>query len=186
MALTSYSRCRKVNQLTILKNQCFIAKNSTSETLLLGDSIIRGLNRYKESWYKYFPNSFNFCISEDRTENVLWRALNLPEISYLKNVIILCGTNNICIDSPYGIAQCLTDIGVCFRNHSTKVKIFISGIFPRDECYLVNRILIKEINAILKCKWTFHLFNLIEQEQGQTDSNHALDTLTFYQDKPQK
>ena len=118
-------------------------------------------------WYKYFPNSFNFVISGDRAENVLWRALNLPEMYYLKNVIFLCGTNNICIDSPYDIAQCLIDIGVCFRNRSPKVKIFVSGILPRDECYSVNRILIKEINAILKCKCTFHCFNFIEQEQGR-------------------
>ena len=71
-------------------------------------------------------------------------------------------------------------------NRSSKVKVFISGTLHRDECYLVNRILIKESNAILKCKWTFHLFNFIEQEQGLTDNNHALDTLLFYQDKVQK
>ena len=114
MALTPCSHCRKVNCLTIYKNHCFIARNSSVETLLLGDSIIKGLNRYNGTWDRYFPNSFNFGISGDRSENVLWRAHNLPEISYLKNVIMLCGTNNICIDSPYDIAQCLIDTGVCF------------------------------------------------------------------------
>ena len=107
MALTPCSHCRKVNCLTIYKNH-FV------KTLLLGDSIIKGLNRYNGTWDRYFPNSFNFGISGDRSENVLWRALNLPGMSYLKNVIILCGTNNICIDSPHDIAQCLIDIGVCF------------------------------------------------------------------------
>ena len=166
MALTPCSRCRKGNWLTVYENQCFIARNSTAETLLLGDSIIKGLNRYKGTWYKYFPNSFNFGISRDRAENVLWRALHLPEMSYLKNVIVLCETNNICTDSPYDIAQCLIDIGVCFRNRSSKIKIFISGILPRDECYSVNRMLIKEINTILKCKCAFHRFNFAEQERG--------------------
>ena len=47
MALTSCSHCRKGNWLTVYENQCFIARNSTAETLLLGDSIIKGLNRYK-------------------------------------------------------------------------------------------------------------------------------------------
>ena len=135
MALTPCSRCRKGNWLTVYENQCFIARNSTAETLLLGDSIVKGLNRYKGTWYKYFPNSFNFGISGDCAENVL----HLPEMSYLKNIIILCGTNNICTDSPYDIVQCLIDIGLCFRNYSSKIKIFISGIFPRDECYSVNR-----------------------------------------------
>ena len=183
MALTPCRRCRKVTWLTIYKNQYFIARNSTAETLLLGDSLIKGLNRYKGTWYKYFPNSFNCGISGVRAKNVLWRVFNLPELSYLKNVIILCGTNNICIDSRYDISQCLIDISVCFRNRSPKVKIFISGILPRDECYSVNRILIKEINIILKCKCTFHRFNFIKQEQGWTDNNDTLDPSQFYQDK---
>ena len=71
-----------------------------------------GLNSNKGTWYKYFPNSFNFGISGDPAENVLCRALNLLEMSYLKNVIILCGTNNICI------VQCLIDIGVLIRNQN--------------------------------------------------------------------
>ena len=104
-------------------------------------------------------------------------------MSYLKNVIILCGTNNICTDSPYDIPQCLIDIGVCFRNRSSKIKIFISGILSRDECYSANRMLIKEINTILKCKCILHSFNFIEQEQGWTDNNDMLDPSLFYHDK---
>ena len=111
MTLTSCSRCRKANWVTIYENQYFI---STTETFLLGDSIIKGLNRYKGTWYKYFPESFSFSISRNCAENVLWRILNFPDMSYLMNVTILCGTNNICIDSLYDIAQCLIDIGVCF------------------------------------------------------------------------
>ena len=129
MALTPCSRCRKGNWLTVYENQCFIARNSTAEILLLGDSIVKDLNRYKGTWYKYFSNSFNFGISGDHAENVLWRALHLPEMSYLKNVIVLCGTNNICTDFPYDMAQCLIDIGVCFQNRSSKIKIFL-GSFP--------------------------------------------------------
>ena len=182
MALTTCSRCRKGNWLTFYENHCFIARNSTVETRLLGNSIVKGLNRYKGTWCKYFPNSFNFGISGDRAENVLWRALHLPEMSYLKNVIVLCGTNNICTDSPYDIAQCLIDIGVCFRNRSSKIKIFISVIFPRDACYSVNRMLIKEINISLKCKCALHILNFIEQEQGWTDKNDTLDPSLFYRD----
>ena len=119
MALTPCSRCRKGNWLTVYENQCFLARNSTAETLLLGDPILKGLNRYKGTWY--FPNSFNFGISGDRAEDVPWRALHLPEILYLKNVIILWGTNSICTDSPDDIAQCLIDISVCFRSRSSKI-----------------------------------------------------------------
>ena len=91
---------------------------------------------------------------------------------YLKTVIILIITNNICTDSPHDIGQYLIDIGLCFQNRSSKIKIFISGILPR-ECYLVNRMLIKEINTILKCKCAFHSFNFIEQEQDWIDKRHT-------------
>ena len=47
----------------------------------------------------------------------------------------------------------------------------------------MNRILIKEINTILKCRCVFHRFNSIEQEQGWTGNNDALDPSLFYQDK---
>ena len=45
----------------------------------------------------------------------------------------------------------------------------------------MNRILIKEINIILKCKFAFHRFNFIEPEQGWTDNNDVLDPSLFYQ-----
>ena len=171
--LTPCSCCKKANLFTIYKNQYFIARNSNAETLLLEDSIIKGVNTYKGTWYKYFPNSFNFGISGDCAEKVPWRALKLLEMSYLKT---------FCINSLYDIAQCLIDIGVCFRIRLTKGKIFVSRILRRNECYSVNRILIKEINTRLKCKCVLHLFNFIEQKQGWTNNNGVLDSWLFYQD----
>ena len=72
----------------------------------------------------------------------------------------------ISVDSPYDIVQCLIDIGVCFQNCSSKINIFISRILSRGECYSVNRMLIKDINAILKPQCALHSFNFIEQEHG--------------------
>ena len=45
----------------------------------------------------------------------------------------------------------------------------------------MKRILIKEINVILKC--AFHHFNFIEQEQGWTNNNDMLYPALIYQDK---
>ena len=70
-----------------------------------------------------------------------------------------------------------------FSKRSSKIKIFIFGILPRDECCSVSRMLIKEINTILKCKCAFHSFNFIEQEQGRTDNNDTLDLSLFYHNK---
>ena len=47
----------------------------------------------------------------------------------------------------------------------------------------MNRMLIKEINTILKCKCAFHSFDFIEQEQGWIDNNDTLDPSLFYHDK---
>ena len=87
-------------------------------------------------------------------------------MSYLTNVINLCGTYHICNYSPYDID-----------------KIFISGILPRDECYSMNRLLIKEINTILKCKCAFHCFDFIEQGQGWTENNETFDPSLFCPDQ---
>ena len=179
-SLTPCSGCRKANWLIIYENQYFIPRNSKAESLLIQESIIKGLTRYKKLGTS-FPSSFNFGINEDHAENSFWRALKLPVLPYLKN--ILCGTNKIGSDSPYGIAQCLIDISVCFQDRSPKVKIFISEILSRDECYSTDRLLKKEINTILEYKCTFHRINYIEQEHGSTDNNDTLDPSLFYQDK---
>ena len=70
-------------------------------------------------------------------------------------------------------------ISVCSQNCSSKVKIFISRILHRNDCYSVNRILVQEVDIILKCKCTFHHFNFIEQEQGWTNNNDTLDPSLF-------
>ena len=73
-------------------------------------------------------------------------------------------------------SKSLIQISLSHRNHS-------SGILPTDECYSVNRILMKEINAILKCKCAFYSLNFVQQEKGWTDNNDTFDTSLFYHDK---
>ena len=75
MAWTPCSQ--KDNWVSSYDSQCFIARNPTTESLLIGHFMIKALTRYKGTWYKYVSNSFNFRISEDHTENYLLGALNL-------------------------------------------------------------------------------------------------------------
>lgn len=131
MIFTPCSPCRKSDWLTSYENYCFIARTSITESLLIGDAIMKGLTWYKGTWYKYFPYSFNISISTDYTEIVFWRALDLQHMPYLTNIIIFCGTNNICNDFPCDTTKCLIDIDLCFQNCSPKVKLFISRILPR-------------------------------------------------------
>ena len=127
-------------------------KDSKPNTLLLGDSIVPGLSRYPNVWNESFAqiNALNFDIGGDRVENVLWRAIDLSLPSSVKNVVILCGTNNISIDTPRDIADCIISIGSILQKKSSRINVSICGLIPRDEGWSVNRVLINEINEILK------------------------------------
>ena len=125
------SCCRKGNWLTTYGNNFFIVKNSTTESLLIGPSKIKDPTRYKGTSYKYFSNRLNFCISGNHAENTLWGALNLPDIPYLTNVIILCGTNNICNDSHLMLRNTMQQQRLVFVFEIA--QLCIPRILPRDE-----------------------------------------------------
>ena len=75
-----------------------------------------GLNRYWNVCTKYLEplKTFNCGIGVGRVQNVLWWTQNLPVISSLKNVVILCGTNDLFQDSPEGIADGIIEIAQTF------------------------------------------------------------------------
>ena len=142
-----------------------------------------GLTRYTNIWNNLFGIRFiNLGISGDRVENVLWGARDSPSLLSLKNVVILCGTNNINKDTPYVIAQDLIAISSVFKNQSSNPNIFICGILSRDESFSVNRLIINEVNDILKSKCLVKSFHLINLNNGWTLNNGALDFLLFYSD----
>ena len=87
-------------------------------------------------------------------------ARNLPVISSLKNVVILCGTNNLFQDLPEDIADGLIEIVETFQSKYNSIIIAIGGILPRDASWLINRVFIKEVNEILKekCSWLFFIY----------------------------
>ena len=84
---------------------CSRLNDKSFDTILIGDSLIAGLARYSKFWNKFLKplNAFNCGIGGDR-------ALDLRCFSSLRNVIILCGTNNLYHDSPEDIANGLIKI----------------------------------------------------------------------------
>ena len=152
MALIPTERFYKSNWVEYHRNHCFKIKDSKPNTLLLGDSIVAGLSRYPNVWNDYFAqiNALNLGIGGDHVENVLWRAIDLPLPPSVKNVVILCGTNNISIHTTRDIADCIISIGSILQKKSSGINISICGLMPRDEGWLVNRVLINEVNEILK------------------------------------
>ena len=70
----------------------------------------------------------------DRVKNVLWRVINLPLASSVKNVVVLCRTNNIPTDTPRDIADCIISIASIFQKKSSGINVSFYGLIPRDEC----------------------------------------------------
>ena len=132
MASIPSDRFYNNNWLKIHQNHCFQVKQEKFKSIIIGDSIVAGLTRYTNVWNNRFGNRFiNLGISEDRVENILWRARDIPFLPSLKNVI-LCGTNNINKDSPYDIDPGLIAIDLVFNNQSSNPNKFICGLLPRD------------------------------------------------------
>ena len=71
----------------------------------------------------------------------------------MKNIVILCGINNILVDTPCDIIDYIISIGSIFRKKSNDTNVSVYGLIPCDECWLVNRVLVNEVNEILlKCQ----------------------------------
>ena len=76
-------------------------------------------------------------------------------------------------DSPFDMAECLIEIGKYFKERSRNIKLVISGMPPRGECWSVSRITIG-INDILADKFSFRGFFFIYQKSGKTRKNYML------------
>lgn len=94
MALTPLAQINKKSCIENHKNDCLIAKSSTINSLLLGDS-------YDKVCKKYFSDILNFGLWGDLVENIFWRVINMSKIPYLEHVIISCGTDNINKHLPF-------------------------------------------------------------------------------------
>ena len=97
MTTTPSTRCSKMNWLNFHHNHCSRLAKNTFETILVGDSKVAGLSRYQNLWDKFLKplKALNCVVESDKIQHVLWRALNLPVFSNQKNVVVLCGTNNL-------------------------------------------------------------------------------------------
>ena len=151
------------------------------DTIIIGDSIAAGLSRYSNVWETFFKESLNLGIGGDRTQHILWRVERLPVPSHLKYVIIYCGTNNISKDSPSEIVH-------CFTVHKTKPlsqneRLTITGIFPRDDKFSHFRIIVQQINQLLKIfTSTYDFIDFLEPTKDWLKYNGDLNNKLFSTD----
>ena len=128
MALIPRERFYKSDCVDYHRNHCFMIKDLKSNTIILEDSIVAGLSRYQNVWNEYLAllNALNLGIGGDRVKNALWPAINLPLLPSVQNILILCGTNNISIDTPRDIAYCIISIII--------ISIIIISLHQRKSC----------------------------------------------------
>ena len=158
---------------------------TSSDTLLVGDSIVSGLSRYKSIWSRYFKNVENNGIPGDMTQHVLWRLRNTRLSNHIKFVVIHCGTNNIDLNQPDDIASALIAMVDKIHLYKPEVKVILSGILPRDsDIASIRREKILKTNTKLmnKCK---NLRNVIflEHDPDWTHDNGSLNNDYYFEDK---
>ncbi|CAG9861114.1 unnamed protein product [Phyllotreta striolata] len=109
------------------------AKNSESEVLFIGDSIIQQL-QFSSLWVEKISSlhCLNFGIGGDRVENVLWRVQNgeLEFSAKIKAVVLMVGTNNIdCTGHEIfeGILEIIREI----KRQLGNVAILLPTLLPR-------------------------------------------------------
>ena len=155
LSATPTNRLQKVPWLDDHKNHIHQLTYTHFDTIIIGFSIAAGLSRYSNVWETFFKESVNLDIGGDHTQHILW-VERLPVPSHLKYVIIHCSTNSISKDSPSGIANSILCIALLFKKRNPCLKTIITRIFPRDDEFSHFRIIVPQINQLLK-NFYFHL-----------------------------
>jgi lysophospholipase L1-like esterase len=119
------------------------AKQGDIDILFMGDSITEGWmnpQRGQAVWQERFADrkAADFGVGGDRTQHVLWRAMDGElENIHPKAVVLMIGTNNIGRDISKAdpadkIAAGVTKIVNLVRD-KTGAKVLLLGIFPRSD-----------------------------------------------------
>ena len=124
----------------------------------------------------------NCGVGGNRIQHVLWRALNLSVSSNLK-YNVLCGTNNLLLDSSKDIADGIFEIARLLEINYSCVSVIVCGILPRDNSWSVNRVSIKKVNQILKLKCCESSYTFVSCDRGWTLVHGSLNADLYYSDR---
>ena len=96
---------------------CFVLNSKGFKSIVIGDSLVAGLNHYCKIWNNFFKpiDALSSGIGGDKVQNVLRQAQNSPIYSSLKNAVILCGSNNLHQDFTEDIVNGIIAIRHCFE-----------------------------------------------------------------------
>jgi lysophospholipase L1-like esterase len=150
-----------------MRFKTMVSRGGDPDVLLVGDSLIKGLNRYANVWRKYFGSMqcLNFGIGGDRVQHVLWRLRHGELNCDPKVIVIHCGTNNIGKDTPKEIAEGLLTIVDQISMDCPYTRTIVTGLLPRDlepsdfrnDIAEVNKLLMENIEFSDEMKNVFFL-----------------------------
>ncbi len=111
------------------------SKGKRVDLLFDGDSITDlWVFRAQELWASRYGalHPFDFGMSGDRTEQVLWR-LGQGQVDGLhpKLVVLLIGTNNLARDTPDQIAEGIKAVVGQYLQRCPEAHLLLLGLFPR-------------------------------------------------------
>jgi lysophospholipase L1-like esterase len=102
-----------------------------------GDSITDfWMGKGKAIWNQHYAklNAYDFGISGDKTENVLWRLQNgQVDTLHPKLICLMIGTNNWAFNTPQEIADGVKAVVNEYRKRCPDAVILLQGVFPRGE-----------------------------------------------------
>ena len=97
-----------------------LIKYRKPSTIIIGDSIAKGLCRYMYVWDCYFgKHTVNLGTGGDKVEDVIWRIGNLDVNKKVRYVVLIYGTNNINKNVPADIFK-----GIKYAIQLVKCKFY--------------------------------------------------------------
>ena len=162
------------------------AKSSSSNVLLIGDSIVSGLLRYSRVWSKYFEpyDALNFGSPGDCVENVMWRVQHGELPAQLEITVIHARTNNVDKHPVHDIASGIIQIASYILSKKPGSNVIITGLLPRDEkATSIRRTKINAINHLLQheCQSQRNV-TFLEPSEDWLQSNGDLRKQLYYRD----
>ena len=114
--------------------------NDRAEVILLGDSIIKNIERFAPKYFTLFPAStvLNAGIPGDTVEAILYRVLHMSFPSTVTCISLLCGTNNLSSHSPATISATVMEILFVLRQKCPTCVIHLFPYLPRFDQFFSN------------------------------------------------
>ena len=98
-------------------------KHQKPSTVIISDSVAKGLCRYKNDFKRYFgKHNVKLAIGRDTVEDVVWLIRNLNPTKYVRYIVIICGTNEINKNVPEDIIKASSTQSSKLNVKSTTVK----------------------------------------------------------------